>query len=188
MNYSKLDDPTLIDLVTRAHADALAELYDRYGSLVFSIALRMVGDRATAEDITLDVFTRVWERARLYQAGRASVSTWLASMARHRAIDVLRRTGTHPTPVSLDAGEDVGETNADGPTPEEMTELSLRQQHIRAAMAQLPEEQRAVLELAYFGGLSHREIVEQLGEPLGTVKTRLRLAMQKLRVILQDEQ
>jgi RNA polymerase sigma-70 factor (ECF subfamily) len=187
VDYSKLDDTTLITLVEREHAEALSVLYDRYSRLVFSLALHLLGDQATAEEVTLDVFTRVWEKAGTYRADKAKVSTWLASIARYHAIDILRRQGSRPERNSVAWTEVTTDVlfSADG--PEEATELTLQRQRVRAAMAELPADQQQALALAYFNGLTHREIAEKLGEPLGTVKTRIRLAMQKLRQTLKDE-
>jgi len=115
------------------------------------------------------------------------VSSWLASIARHHAIDILRRQGSRPEQSSVAWTEVTADAlfSADG--PEEVTELIFQRQQVRAAIAGLPADQQQVLALAYFNGLTHREIAEKLGEPLGTVKTRIRLAMQKLRLTLQDE-
>ena len=187
MDYSKLSDKALISLIARIHADALSELYDRYNSLVFSLALNSVGDRGTAEEITQDVFVSVWEKAGTYRADQGKVTTWLTSITRHRSIDMLRRRNVRPEQHSVEWAElapsAIPRTNG----PEETVALSMRQHRVRAAIAQLPEEQRQVLALAYFGGHSHRQIAETLDQPLGTVKTRIRLAMQKLRESLQDE-
>jgi RNA polymerase sigma-70 factor, ECF subfamily len=188
VNYSTLDDATLIILIAHAHPEALSELYDRYNRLVFSLALNLVNDYATAEDITLDVFTRVWEKAKTYRAEQAKVSTWLISIARYRSIDVLRQQNSRPEQHSISWAEVSARPLLDPNDPEEVTELSMRQERIRAAMSQLSEDQKQVLGLAYFKGCTHRQIAEVLGQPLGTVKTRIRSAMQKLRQILQGEQ
>jgi RNA polymerase sigma-70 factor (ECF subfamily) len=187
VNYSTLDDVMLISLIVQSHSDALSELYDRYSRLVFSLALGLVGDRLTAEEITLDVFTRVWQKADTYRPELARVNTWLTSITRYRAIDILRRQGAHGIVSMVDwAKVDPGAvSHVDG--PEEAAELALQQQRIRLAMAELPSDQREALTLAYFRGYTHREIAEALDEPLGTVKTRIRLAMQKLRQILQGQ-
>ena len=187
MDYSKLDDATLISLIEREHTEALSALYDRYSRLVFSLAWHLLENQATAEEVTLDVFMRVWEKAGMYRADKAKVSTWLASIARHHAIDILRRQGSRPEQSSVAWTEVTADAlfSADG--PEEVTELTFQRQQVRAAIAELPADQQRVLALAYFNGLTHREIAEKLGEPLGTVKTRIRLAMQKLRLTLQDE-
>jgi RNA polymerase sigma-70 factor (ECF subfamily) len=187
VDYSKLDDATLITLIEREHTQALSELYDRYSRLVFSLALHLLGDRATAEEVTLDVFTRVWEKAGMYRADKAKVSTWLASIARYHSIDILRRKGSRPEQYSVAWTEVASDAVLSADGPEEVTELALHQQRVRAAVAELPADQQQVLALAFFNGLTHREIAEKLGEPLGTVKTRIRLAMQKLRQALQEE-
>jgi RNA polymerase sigma-70 factor (ECF subfamily) len=171
----------------RADADALSELYDRYHRLVFSLALSTVGDHGTAEEITLDVFARVWEKADTYRPGRAQVNTWLTSIARYRAIDELRRRGARPDQHSVDWAQvptsDTPQVNG----PEAVTQQALQRKRVRTALAQLPEEQQQVLILAYFRGYTQREIADSLDQPLGTVKTRIRLGMQKLRAALADE-
>jgi RNA polymerase sigma-70 factor (ECF subfamily) len=189
MDYSTLDDEMLIRLITQAQTTALSELYDRYNRLVFGLALRLVGNRATAEEITLDVFTKIWENAGMYRPDQAKVSTWLINITRHQAIDVLRRQSARPEDHSLswaEAATPAPHSNLNN--PEEVVELSLRREQVRAAVAQLPAEQQQVLALAYFRGYTHRQMAEQLEQPLGTIKTRLRLAMQKLRQILKDVQ
>jgi RNA polymerase sigma-70 factor (ECF subfamily) len=187
VDYSDLDDVTLINLIALARSDALSELYDRYSRLVFSLALNMVGDRSSAEEITLDVFARIWEKAETYRPEQAKVSTWLSSITRYRSIDVLRRRGVRPEQHSI-AWADVAPgslPSIDG--PEEAAELALQQQRVRAAVAKLPPEQQEALALAYFRGYTQREIAQALDVPLGTIKTRIRLAMQKLRDMLAEE-
>jgi RNA polymerase sigma-70 factor (ECF subfamily) len=149
----------------------------------------MVSEQSIAEEIALDVFTRVWEKANTYRVEQARVSTWLVSMTRHRAIDWLRRQKVRLDHRSLSWTEVIpeAEPRANG-NPEKATELTLRQERVRTAIAQLPPDQQEALALAYFIGQSHREIAATLDQPLGTVKTRIRLAMQKLRELLQDEQ
>jgi RNA polymerase sigma-70 factor (ECF subfamily) len=188
VNLSDLDDAELMELIVQGQADALSELYNRYARLVYSIASRIVAEQATAEEVTLDVFERVWERAMLYRSSRASVSTWLSSMAHHRGIDALRRARSRPAEVIPDTTEmDLSFSSPDEENPEEMTELEIERDRVRAALDKIPPEQRQVLQLAYFEGLTQREIVTRLGQPLGTVKTRLRLGMQKLRRFLDDD-
>jgi RNA polymerase sigma-70 factor, ECF subfamily len=184
-DYRSLADESLLRLIVHARPEALSELYDRYGRLVFSIALNTVGDPASAEEITQDVFLRVWQRgAAQYRTEAAKVSTWLSAIARHRAIDWLRRQGARPEGQSV-AWADVSpeeEPVAEG--AEQAAELAMQRQQVRAAVTQLPEEQQRVLALAYFQGLSQSDIAETLHLPLGTVKTQLRLAMDKLRGML----
>jgi len=189
VDYTVQDDETLIRLVAQEHADALSELYDRYGRLLFSVAYNMVGVHATAEEITLDVFQRVWTNAYRYRADRAKVSVWMITMTRYRAIDVLRREGVRPERNSISwaelAIEPISPNRNDD--PETAAAMNLRKQRVRAAIAELPVEQQQVLALAYFKGHSHSQIAEILDKPIGTVKTRIRLAMQKLRWLLKDE-
>jgi RNA polymerase sigma-70 factor, ECF subfamily len=188
MDCSELDDVTLLELMAQDQTEALCALYDRYNRLVFSLALAVVADRATADDITLDVFTRLWQQASAYQFSKGTVTTWMTAITRHLAIDVLRRQQARPEGQSARWQEE----KAAGPTlarlTEEGAEQALQRQRVRAAVAQLPLEQRQALALAYFEGLTHAEIAEALQQPLGTVKTRIRLAMQKLRHLLRDEQ
>ncbi len=187
MNYSTLTDQTLILLITRTQPEALSALYDRYSRLVFSLALNIVGDHATAEEITLDVFTRVWEKAGTYRVEQAKVNTWLTSITRHHAIDVLRRRKIRPEQHSVSWAEVSPAAIPNGLHPEEITALSMQRARVRAAVAELPPEQQQALALAYFKGYTHRQVADELGQPLGTVKTRIRLGLQKLRQILQDE-
>jgi RNA polymerase sigma-70 factor (ECF subfamily) len=187
---SQLDDHVLIRLVAEARTEALSELYDRYSRLVYSLALHILRDPASAEEVTQDVFFRIWEKAETYRVEQARVSTWLTSIARNRSIDLLRRREIRPEGHSQ-AWEDLPPGAipvANGYAPEDLAERNLQAQRVRAAMVDLPPEQRQALTLAFFNGLSHSEIAEALGEPLGTVKTRIRMAMQKLRASLGEEQ
>jgi RNA polymerase sigma-70 factor, ECF subfamily len=188
MDYTALDDEALLRLIIRQQTDALSVLYDRYGRLVYSLAFQMMGDVAAAEEVTQDVFFRIWEKAHTYRADQARVSTWITSITRYRSIDLLRRRGTRPDHTSL-AWDDLplNVTPVAAGDPENMTELSLLQKRVRDAIATLPAEQKKALALAYFKGLTHREIAELLGNPLGTVKTRIRAGMQKLKDLLKDE-
>ena len=185
MDYTSLEDNALIALIVHAHPDALAELYRRYNRLVYSLAHRMVSDPHTAEDITLEVFTRVWEKAGTYRSRKAQVRTWLVGITRNRAIDWLRQHNTSLEHNSL-SWHDVPPHAT--PSFDDFEELTLKQQQIRGAMAQLPPEQQEVLALAYFKGYTHRQLAELLNIPLGTIKTRIRLGMQRLYHILNDDQ
>lgn len=190
MDYKKFDDQTLMRLIARSQESALSELYDRYSSLVYSMALNVVSDPAVAEEITQDVFIRVWDNAGIYKAERAKVVTWMASLTRHRSIDILRSLKVRPEGHSVPWDTGVGEPSTYGANPnhvEQEVEFSQKRQRIRSALSTLPEEQREVLAYAYFQGYTHREIAEVLNQPLGTIKTRIRLAMQKLRQLLVQE-
>ncbi|RPI34725.1 MAG: sigma-70 family RNA polymerase sigma factor [Chloroflexota bacterium] len=187
VDYKTLDDTSLIRLIAHNKQDALGELYDRYGRLVFSVAFNSTSNQAVAEEITQDVFTRVWEKASTYDVDLAKVSTWLISITRNRAIDELRRLRVRPENHSV-GWDDLSRENvpqSDG--PETLTELIWKQKSVREAIALLPPDQQQSLALAYFKGYSHSEIAAALGEPLGTVKTRIRLALQKLRQVLEEK-
>jgi RNA polymerase sigma-70 factor (ECF subfamily) len=186
VDYTQLEDDGLLRLISQAQTKALDELDGRYSRLVFSIALHVVGDQATAEEITLDVFIKVWQKADTYQADRGSVRVWLSGMTRNRAIDRLRRERVRPDGQSLSWSELTTQPHSPEQNPETAVDLHLRQQQLRAALAQLPPEQREVLALTYYQGYTQREMAELRNLPLGTVKTRVRLALQKLRHLLQD--
>ena len=172
--------------VNGSQTGALAELYDRYGRLVFSLAIRVLGDETLAEEVTQDVFMQAWNKAGLYNPGQGKVSTWLCSMARNRSIDILRRQGVRPEGhrAAFEDGVVQPEHAPDG--LERSVDLRMQKERVRSAMNELPKEQREVLELAYFQGMSQQEISNVLDQPLGTVKTRVRLAMQKLRQTLVE--
>jgi RNA polymerase sigma-70 factor (ECF subfamily) len=187
VNYTDLTDETLIGLINRSQTDALSELYDRYHRLVFSLALNIVGEPAAAEEVTLDVFTRVWEKAESYRSDQSRVKTWLLSITRYRSIDVLRRSNARPEHNRATWAEVSSEQLARASNSEEMVEQALQQERVRAAVAQLPPDQKEALALAYFKGYTHSQIAETLNQPLGTIKSRIRLAMQKLRDTLQEE-
>jgi RNA polymerase sigma-70 factor (ECF subfamily) len=186
--YATYEDETLIHLIAQAQEAALTQLYDRYNRLVFSLALAIVNDRATAEEITLDVFMRVWQKAGTYRADQSKVSTWLTHIARHHAIDILRRRAVRLDQYAVQWDDAISHADASGQGPQESAELSLRRERVQAALAALPAEQKQALSLAYFGGYTHQQIADILRQPLGTIKTRIRLAMQKLREHLSDEQ
>lgn len=187
MDYTTLDDESLIGLIMHARTEALSALYDRYGRLVFGLAINSVGDRATAEEITQDVFLRVWQRAGQYRRDRGQVSTWLTGITRHRVIDQLRRDSARPPQPGIWAEASPGAEQAtDG--PERNVALAMEREQVHRALAALPNDQKQVLALAYFQGMSQSQIAAALDLPLGTVKTRIRLAMQKLRQALGEDQ
>jgi RNA polymerase sigma-70 factor, ECF subfamily len=194
LDFSSFDDAALIAAIAGAHGKhaslpvlnkALAELYERYGKLVYSIAYYSVGDTETAEEITQDVFLNACNNAHTYRTEKAKLSSWLASIARHRAIDELRRRNARPEKDQIDWPADVGMDLLPGVSsaenPEQMVEITMQSESIQQMIAALPSDQRQALALAFFRGLSHKEIADFLGEPLGTIKSRVRLAMQKLR-------
>jgi RNA polymerase sigma-70 factor, ECF subfamily len=180
-----------MELMAQAQTEALGELYDRYGRLVYTVAINVVWDAETAEEITQDVFMRAWEGAHSYRSDLAKVSSWLVSITRHRAIDELRRRGGRPENFRADWPEDIGQDQMNGmpvlENPEGEVETILESRDIQHAIAGLPQDQRVVLNLAFFKGYSHSQIAEFLGEPLGTIKSRVRLAMLKLRDVLVEK-
>jgi RNA polymerase sigma-70 factor, ECF subfamily len=186
VDYSTLDDSVLIGLVARRDEAALSVLYDRYNRLVFSLALRVVGERALAEEIVLDSFWSVWRAANSFVADRGRFVAWLMSVARHRAIDELRRLNVRPEGNSVELDDALKTPQAD--QLEEVVDLHQRRDLVRSILAQLPGPQRQALEMAYFGGLTQQEIADKTGTPLGTVKTRMRLGMLKLRDELLQRQ
>lgn len=183
----RYDDRKLMSLIAHSQEGALAQLYDRYNRLVFSLAMAIVHDRATAEEITLDVFMRVWQKAGLYRPGQAKVSTWLTHITRNHAIDVLRRRAARPEGNAVMWDDEGPLSDPAGPTPAESAEENLQRERIKNALAQLPADQRQTLVLAYFEGYTQSQIAGLLHQPLGTIKTRMRLALQKLRDHLQAE-
>ncbi len=187
MDYSQLDDGELLEQIKAANNEALDELYGRYGRLVYSVAISIIQEQGAAEEITLDTFTKVWQKAGMYQSNRGSVRVWLTSMTRNRAIDVLRRQDTLLNYQRKIWAQRNHETNQVERIPEKMVDLQLRQEKIRQAIHKLSEEQRDVLSLAYFQGYTQSQIAHIRDMPLGTVKTRIRSAMIKLRQMLEEE-
>ena len=170
--------------MAHGETEALAELYDRYGRTVFGVLYRALGSAEPAEEVAQDAFHAAWRRADSYRPDRGSVRTWLLAIARNAAIDWRRTKGKRiEREAAIDeAAELVEETRVD-----DRVIATLQAEHVRAAVAALPEEQRAVLSLAFWGGLSQSEIAVRTGTPLGTVKSRVRLGMSKLRDTLRPE-
>lgn len=166
---------------------AFETLYDRYGTLVYSTALRVVADVHLAEDIAQEIFLRLWRKPEHYVPQRGRFATWLVSVARNRAVDHVRTRGrrrkhevTAEVPEQTLPGSDLDD-------PAMAAQLSDQRRIVRQAMASLPKEQQQVIEMAYYGGYTQQEIADLLSQPLGTVKTRIRLGMQKLRDALASQ-
>ncbi|MDR3575569.1 MAG: sigma-70 family RNA polymerase sigma factor [Anaerolineaceae bacterium] len=187
LDYSVLEDGLLMQAIVERQSAALSVLYDRYGRLIFSLAYNVVQDDGLAEEITQDVFVQIWNKASTYQQGQGKVMTWLGSIARHRAIDVLRWRHSRVESRLVDWEDDDLSRLPDGSLIEADQEVNQQRKRLRQAVAQLPPEQRSALALAFFKGYTHQQIADLTGEPLGTVKTRIRLAMQKLRQILEND-
>jgi RNA polymerase sigma-70 factor (ECF subfamily) len=152
------------------------------------MALNAVGDQRIAEEITQDIFIRIWDHAQTYQSEKAKVATWIASMTRYRLIDIIRRQKARPEGHSVPWGVELPEHETEPVNVEQEVEISQQRRRVRQAISLLPEEQRQALAYAYFQGYTHREIAEVLNEPLGTIKTRIRLATQKLRQLIEQEE
>lgn len=171
----------LVRRIARGDREAFARLYDRYASLVFTFATRLLRSRSDAEDLLQEVFVQVWRQAESYAEDRGSPEAWLITITRSRAIDRLRSTRRREmSAVSLDEVKEA-ETGLSGDSVRTNTEARLM---VRGPLARLPEAQRRALELAYFDGLTQTEIAARLGEPLGTVKTRIRDGLERLRGLL----
>lgn len=183
---TNLDDLALIKMMAQGHEEALGELYDRYGRLVLSVAYGIVQNSETAEEITLDIFRQVWEKANTYDPNKAKVSTWLTRMARNRAIDHTRREKVRPFKKSVQWAEATTVLVTEKNQPEELVQLRIEKQRVRTAVQTLPTDQQEALSLAFFQGYSHSEIAQRLDQPLGTVKGRIRGAMKKLRDALES--
>ncbi|QEH39248.1 ECF RNA polymerase sigma factor RpoE (plasmid) [Aquisphaera giovannonii] len=178
------EEPTdLIAAVARGDRQALERLYDRYAPIVHSVGLRILGIRADADDVVQEVFLQVWRRAETYRPDRGSPECWILTIARNRALAKMRAANTmkkgletlrlRPRPTGVES--------ASGPVVRAESATA-----VRTALAGLPDEQRRALELAYFEGLTQSEIAARLGEPLGTVKTRIRLGMERLRRLVGE--
>jgi RNA polymerase sigma-70 factor (ECF subfamily) len=178
-NIHTLADEEVMQLAGEGNPRAFELVYDRHGGAAFSLAYRMVGDRVTAEDITQEAFLSIWRSRLRYQPSRGSVRTWVLGIVHHRAIDALRRNLVHERRRGPAEGI---EEREEAP---ERTEVEVARREdartIRSALDSLPEEQSRVIELAYFGGFSHSQIAEMLEMPVGTVKGRMRLGLEKMR-------
>lgn len=188
VDISQLSDAELVALVTEQNPAALEVLYTRYSRIVYSFALRIVGDPQIAEELLQEVFFRTWRQGALFRSSRGAFVTWLLSITHNMAIDELRKRNRRPQKADSEEPEALLAAMADtSQDVEEEVWLSSLRSTISEAMQTLPNAQRVTIEMAYFQGLTQREIAERLGEPLGTVKTRMRLGIQKLREQLDDQ-
>jgi RNA polymerase sigma-70 factor (ECF subfamily) len=182
-------DEDLVRRVGLGDTAALEALYGRYARVVYSFAVRIVGDGQTAEEILQEAFVRTWSQAGTFRIVRGNYASWLLSITHNLAIDELRRRQRRPQRVDAIDGNDVLYGLVDEATNvEEAAEAGALRERVAEALSRLPEAQRVAVELAFFKGMSQREIAAYLDEPLGTIKTRLRLGMQKLKDALLAEQ
>jgi RNA polymerase sigma-70 factor, ECF subfamily len=179
-------DNALVAAMAKGDERAASSLYDRHSSVMFGLAVRMVGESADAEEVVIDAFGQAWRDAARYDSTRGTVAGWLTTIVRTRALDLIRARGrrakmTDNAAAQVDTAVGMGEGF---PQPDRQVSDGERAGAVTIALESLPEAQRRVIELAFFEGLTHHEVSERLAEPLGTVKTRIRLGMQKLRDML----
>jgi RNA polymerase sigma-70 factor (ECF subfamily) len=179
-------DFELIRAIAAGSSDALSRLYDRHAAVVYGLARRIVARLEDAEEVVQDVFSQVWREAARYERGRATVAGWLVMLTRTRAIDRVRARRARPDQQLATDPDLAPPAVSTSRNPEQITIASDAARHVTKALDLLPGEQRALVELAYYQGLTHSEIAEQTGVPLGTVKTRLRSAMGTLREALSS--
>jgi RNA polymerase sigma-70 factor (ECF subfamily) len=187
-HYASLGDEELMQSLSQRDLEAFRTLYERYGNLVYSTCVRVVRDSHVAEDMVQEIFLRIWRKPDSFTSERGRFVTWLTSVTRNRAVDEFRsrnRRFRHETAAPENQEREA--PGAETSDPALRAELSDQRRLILAAMADLPEEQREVITLAYFGGFTQQEISDRLSQPLGTVKTRIRLGMEKLRLALTSK-
>jgi RNA polymerase sigma factor (sigma-70 family) len=179
--FLHLSDPGLIALIARGDRDAFAELYDRYGKTAYALAYRVTRDVQLAEEVVQEAFLTLWRQASRFDGRRAKPSTWLLTIAHHKAVDVVRREQLRRT--------EPAEEMEDAPDPANVPHeawLGLQHDQVREALAALPDPQREVIELSYFEGYSQSELARRLGQPLGTIKSRTHTALTRLRAQLEE--
>ncbi|MEX2464355.1 MAG: sigma-70 family RNA polymerase sigma factor [Gaiellaceae bacterium] len=179
-DLAHLSDEALVALVARADDAALAELYDRFGRVAYGLALRVVRDPGLAEDAVQESFLAVWRSAGRFVAERAKASTWILTLVHRRAVDIVRRE----QPRRADPLDTAPVATAE--TTEEEAWLRLRRTRVQEALRQLPDKQREAIELAYYGGFTQSELADRLGEPLGTIKSRMFVGLARLRELLVE--
>jgi RNA polymerase sigma-70 factor (ECF subfamily) len=177
---SHLSDEALVLLAARSQQHALAELYDRYGRPAYGLALRILRDENLAEDAVQEAFLAVWRGAARFLPERGKASTWILTLVHRRAVDLVRREERRRADTLEQAPEPGG-----GAVDEEAW-LRLQRERVQAALRQLPDQQREALELAYYGGFTQSELAERLGQPIGTIKSRMFMGLARLRELLGD--
>jgi RNA polymerase sigma factor (sigma-70 family) len=179
-NLAHLSDEALLALCSRADDSALGELYDRYGRVAYGLALRIVRDRALAEDAVQEAFLAVWRSAGTFLAEQGKPSTWILTLVHRRAVDLVRREERRRADPIEDAEPQTGEAT------DEEAWLRAQRQVVQEALRKLPPEQREAIELAYYGGFTQSELAERLGQPLGTIKSRMFAGLNRLRDLLAE--
>ncbi len=177
-----LSDEALVALAARSEQTALGELYDRYGRPAYGLALRVLRDEALAEDAVQEAFLALWRTASRFVPERGKASTWILTLVHRRAVDLVRREERRRADVLDDALEQADPEAA----PDEQAWLRLQRERVQEALRQLPDQQREALELAYYGGFTQSELAERLGQPIGTIKSRMFSGLARLRELLGD--
>ena len=190
MSTGRLSDEILVARVALGDRTALESLYEHHAAAVLGISLKIIGDRAAAEDVLQETFWRVWQSAVTYQSQRGSFTGWLFRIARNLAIDAYRRRSVRPQTIieTADANPILDQLPDPDMDVEDQAQSNLKAQQVRNALTTLSREQRQVIEMAYFYGMTRQEIAEATGEALGTIHTRARLGLQKLRKKLEGRE
>ena len=178
-DFGHFSDEALLALVARSDDEALAELYDRFGRIAYGLALRILRDDALAQDAVQEAFLGVWRSADRFLAERAKASTWILTLVHRRAVDLVRREERR-------RGEPLPETEPAVDAPVDEAERLVQRELVNQALRRLPDDQREALELAYYGGYTQSELAERLGQPLGTIKSRMFTGLGRLREILAE--
>jgi RNA polymerase sigma factor (sigma-70 family) len=179
-DHAHLSDEALVALVARSDEPALAELYDRIGGVAYGLAYRILRDESLAEDAVQEAFLGLWRAAGSFLPERAKASTWILTLVHRRAVDLVRREERRRTEPLDDAPE------AATGSAEDSAWLHFERERVQGALAQLPDQQREAIELAYYGGFTQSELAERLGQPLGTIKSRMFSGLSRLRELLDD--
>jgi RNA polymerase sigma factor (sigma-70 family) len=180
-DHAHLSDEALVALVARGHESALAELYDRLGRVAYGLAYRVLRDEALAEDAVQEGFLALWRTAHRFLPERAKASTWVLTLVHRRAVDLVRREERRRADP-LDARPETASTD----TAEDSALLHLERERVQTALGKLPDAQREAIELAYYGGFTQSELAERLGQPIGTIKSRMFAGLARLRDLLDD--
>jgi RNA polymerase sigma-70 factor (ECF subfamily) len=175
----------LVELMAQGRQEALARLYDETSSMLNGLLLRILERPEDAEEVLLDVYMKAWKYAARYSDNRGSVQAWLMIMARNAAIDRIRQKRAQPRTLAFEP-ESMPEPESTDASPEEQTAERERRRRVQLVLNELPPEQREVVELAFFGGLTHAELAERLREPLGTIKSRIRMGLMRLRGLIEE--
>jgi RNA polymerase sigma-70 factor, ECF subfamily len=179
-SFAHLSDEAVVALVARSDGEALAELYDRFGRVAYGLALRVLRDEKLAEDAVQEGFLAAWRNADRFMPERANAAAWLLTLVHRRAVDLVRREERRradPLPASAEPAQDSAEQDA---------WLRFERERVQAALRKLPDQQREALELAYYGGFTQSELAERLGQPVGTIKSRMFAGLTRLRELLAE--